>query len=182
MSSEPAPELSRLVALDERQGQRRFTVEATPGECAAIARRLALLELRRLVAKGVLRPGAGGRWTLSGRLVAEVTQACVVTLEPVPATVEDAFEISFVPMDEREDDEVDLTDADAEPLPAGGVLDVGEIVTQQLSLALDPFPRAPGVGPSDHIEAADEGPARAAPFADLSTRLRGKTGEGTGEA
>lgn len=176
------PEFSREIALDERQGQRRFAVEATPGECAAIARRLDLLELRHLKAEGMLRPGAGGRWSLAGRLAADVIQRCVVSLEPIAARVEDAFEIAFAPIDEADGDELDLTEADVEPLPASGILDVGEIVTQHLSLALDPFPRAPGVGVGDHIEAPDDGPARVAPFADLSARLRGKSGEGSGEA
>lgn len=182
MTAEPAPEFSRELSLDERHGQRRFTLEASPVERAAISRRLSLLELRTLRAEGSLRPGAGGRWTLAGRLSAEVVQACVVTLEPVAATVEDTFELAFAPMDEEEGEEVDLTEADVEPLPEGGILDVGEIVTQQLSLALDPFPRAPGVGPGDHIESMEEGPAKVAPFADLSARLRGKTDGGAGEA
>jgi uncharacterized metal-binding protein YceD (DUF177 family) len=182
MSADPTPEFSRMVALDERHGHRRLKFEATPGECAAIARRLDLLALRSLQAEGSVRAGAGGRWTLSARLRADVVQACVVTLEPVSATVEDSFEIAFAPMEEREDDEVDLTDADVEPLPADGSLDVGEIVTQQLSLALDPFPRAPDAGPGDRIESVEEGPAKVAPFSGLSDRLRGRSGEGSGEA
>lgn len=181
MTETPDIEFPRPFALDERQGIRRFAIEAKPTECAAIARRLGLLELRSLKAEGALRPAAGGRWTLDGSLVAEVVQACVVTLEPVPARVEDAFDFAFAPMDEDDDDEVDLSDADVEPLPADGILDLGEIVTQQLSLALDPFPRAPGAGPGDHIEVEEEGPAKVAPFADLSERLRGKGAKGTGE-
>jgi uncharacterized metal-binding protein YceD (DUF177 family) len=181
VSADPTPEFSRMMALDERHAHRRFRIEATSEECAAIARRLDLLTLRRLHAEGAVRAGAGGRWTLSGRLGADVVQACVVTLDPVLATVEDAFEIAFAPMDEREDDEVDLTDTDVEPLPADGLLDVGEIITQQLSLALDPFPRAPDAGTGDRIESMEEGPAKVAPFSGLSDRLRGRRGEGSGE-
>lgn len=182
MSAPPPSEFARPIALDERQGHRRFAISATVAECAAIAARLDLLELRRLEAEGALRAAAGGRWTLSGRLSAEIVQACVVTLEPVAATVEDKFEIGFAPMDESDEDEIDLTEADAEPLPADGVLDIGEIVTQQLSLALDPFPRAPGVGSGDRIEAMDDGPAKVAPFTGLAQRLRGRDGDGSGEA
>jgi len=48
-----------------------------------------------------------------------------------------------------------------EPLPAG-ILDIGEAVAQQLSLVLDPFPRAPGA------TAASPGEALASPFAALA--------------
>jgi len=46
-----------------------------------------------------------------------------------------------------------------------GIVDIGEAVAQQLSLVLDPFPRAAGVAaPED----APGGPAAASPFAALS--------------
>jgi uncharacterized metal-binding protein YceD (DUF177 family) len=183
MSGLPAPEFSREVALDERQGLRRFQLEASPTERAALARRLGLIELVSLAGTGFVRPGPGGRWTVEGHLHAMVLQSCVVSLEPVQSTVEDSFELSFAPMDDDDTAEVDLSaDADTEPLPLDGKLDVGEILAQQLSLALDPFPRAPGVGPGDRIESLEEGPARVAPFADLSARLRPKPPEGSGEA
>jgi len=182
MSPAPPPEFAREIALVERQGQRRFAIEATPSERAALAKRLGLMELRALSASGVVRPGAGGRWTLEGRLTAAVVQACVISLEPVAAVVEDPFTLAFAPMDEDDAGEVDLTEADADPLPPDGKLDVGEIVAQHLSLALDPFPRAPGVGPGDRIESMGDGPGNVAPFADLAARMRGKPPEGSGEA
>lgn len=183
MTAVPTPEFTREIMLDERQGVRRFAIEASPTECAALARRLGLLELSALSGTGLVRPAAGGRWTLEGRLSGAVVQACAITLEPVRATVEDSFEIAFAPIEEDDTAEIDLTaDPDTEPLPSDGKLDVGEIVAQQLSLALDPFPRAPGAGPGDRIESTEEGPARAAPFADLSSRLSRKPPEGSGEA
>ena len=51
-----------------------------------------------------------------------------------------------------------------EPAP-GGVVDIGEAVAQQLSLALDPFPRAPGVAAP---EAAAEAAGAQSAFAALS--------------
>jgi uncharacterized metal-binding protein YceD (DUF177 family) len=183
VSSPPAPEFSRELAVDERHGLRRFQVEASPTERAALARRLGLIDIVSLVGTGLVRPGPGGRWTIEGRVCAAVVQSCVVSLEPVHSTVEDAFELAFAPMDEDDSAEIDLSaDADTEPLPRDGKLDIGEILAQQLSLSLDPFPRAPGVGPGDRIESVEEGPARVAPFADLSARLRRKPTEGSGEA
>ena len=54
-------------------------------------------------------------------------------------------------------------EADDPPEPLGdGLVDVGEIVTQQLALALDPYPRAPG----------SELPAEAAPATPAESPFR----------
>jgi len=182
-------EFPRPLVADERRGRVRFAIEAGDAERAALARRFALPSIGRLACSGTLSPAAGGRWRLRARLDAAVTQLCVVSLEPFEARVEEEFEIEFVPADggDGDEDELDIGAEDAEPLPQGGELDVGEIAAQQLSLALDPFPRAPSAAWSDRIEAGEEpGPqpaneqARKA-FAALS-RLAGRRGEGSGEA
>jgi len=77
---------------------------------------------------------------------AEVVQSCVVTLEPVPATVEDRFVRTYTssPVDAELETVVDL-DSDDPPDPIlGGIVDVGEAIAEALGLALDPYPRAPG--------------------------------------
>lgn len=181
-------EFPRPVVADERRGRVRFAVEAGEAERAALARRFSLPGIGRLACSGTLSPGAGGRWRLRARLDAEVTRICVVSLEPFAARVEEEFEIRFAaPADGDGEAELDIGAEDDEPLPPGGELDVGEIAAQQLSLALDPFPRAPGAAWTDRVEAGEEQPpqpaneqARAA-FSSLS-RLAGRRGEGSGEA
>jgi hypothetical protein len=111
----------------------------------------------------------------------------VVSLEPFEARLEEDFEIEFVPADGGDGPELDIGAEDAEPLPQGGELDVGEIAAQQLSLALDPFPRAPSAAWSDRIEAGEEADPQPAneqarkAFATLS-RLARRRDEGSGEA
>lgn len=122
-------------------------IEASPVERAALAQRFGLLALDSLSATVRLRRVRGGAAIrLSGRLTADVTQACVVSLAPVEDHVEDEFTVLYA--DSGPADETAIgADADVElpePLPAGP-LDIGEAVAQQLSLALDPYPRAPGV-------------------------------------
>lgn len=173
---EPASEFSRRLDLEAVRGPRvRFDVAASPTECVALAKRFGLVRLDRLAAAGEATLGAGGHWRLSGRLDAAVVQTCVVTLDPVPAEVRDDFEIEFAPAEGAEEEgEVEVMDGDAEPLPPGGVLDIGEIVAQQLSLALDPFPRTPGAvwsGPDEGAPAGEAEPDRAKPFEDLAARL-----------
>lgn len=167
------PELSRpvsIASLTERPVA--LTVEAGPAERTALAGRFGLLGLGALAARLDIRRDAGGVVVLHGVLEADVVQACVVTLEPVPAHVVDDFVLRFsADAPDLDDEEIDLTlaDADIEPLE-GEVLDVGEIVAQQLSLALDPYPRAPGAALPEP-DAEGEGEDAASPFAALE-RLR----------
>lgn len=144
------PEFSRLLPVEPGMGAgadaRRFTIEADAKERAALARRFDLLDLPALSAKGSLEVfDKGRRARLSATLTADVVQACVVTLAPVPAHVEETFTVAY---DRRgaAPEAVDfdpLADDLPDPLPAAGV-DVGEAVAEHLGLALDPYPRAPG--------------------------------------
>src|SRR5258707_14572090 len=72
--------------------------------------------------------------------------SCVAPPEPVAARVTDRFVRHFVQGSLRTEDEVVIDpEADDPPEPLGdGLVDAGEIVTQQRALALDPYPRAPG--------------------------------------
>src|SRR5262249_43903450 len=92
-------------------------------------------------------PAGGGRYLLTGTLRAEVSQACVVTLEPVASIIEDAFEQAFWPPEDMpapKSGEVDLEEAaDPEPIVAGQIA-VGRVVSECLAGALDPYPRAEG--------------------------------------
>jgi uncharacterized metal-binding protein YceD (DUF177 family) len=121
--------------------------EATPDELARIARALDLIACTSLKADYVIAPTAGGHYRLSGRLCAEVSQACVVTLEPVESTIEETFEAVFWPQEDMpapESGELALDDEpEREPIVAGQIA-VGRVVFESLAAAIDPFPRKPG--------------------------------------
>ena len=124
-------------------------MRAEPEECAAIARRLELKEVQELEAQCKLdRPKHGESIRVRGNLKAKVTQTCVVTLEPLPVEVVAEFERLYVPgwtpEMEGEEETVDAEAPDIEPLE-GDSIDLGEAVVEELSLALDPYPRHPGV-------------------------------------
>jgi len=170
----PAPELSRPVALDGlRPGDTDFAVVAGPDERAALARRFGLESIDRLeAALRLTRMPRTGRIRLQGDLVADVVQTCVVTLEPVPARVETPFEVVYersrTPADTSE---VVIASADEpEPLFAD-TLDLGEVVAEELALALDPYPRAPGAEPEWRGDASPpDGPV--SPFDALAVLKR----------
>ena len=147
------PEFSRPILVDQLPAKvSRRSIEAEPTERQALAERLGLVEVMSLTAKVELEPLArSGFIRVNGRLTAQVVQTCVVTLEPVPASVSEAFDALFAPEDKMPEAGDDLSIdpfAAEETLPeamAGGVIDIGELVAQHLSLALDPYPRAAGV-------------------------------------
>src|SRR5215467_12151130 len=120
--------------------------DAGPDELAAIARALDLIACTRLHAQYAIAPLAAGRYRLSGWLQAAVTQACVVTLDPVDSTVEDKFEATFWPREDMpvpESGEVAIDDApEPEPIIAGQIA-VGRVVFESLAAALEPYPRKP---------------------------------------
>lgn len=158
MSEFPRPvEISRLSA-----GETVFEIAATPPERAALARRFALIALDQLEARVTLISLAGGLLRLAAELAADVQQECVVTLTPVANRVEDRFSLVY---GARSDEGEVVLSGEAElvePL-AGGTLDLGEAVAQQLSLVLDPYPRAPGVA-----AALPANSVKASPFAVLA--------------
>lgn len=152
MPPDPAPEFSRPFPLGSvGPDGRREVLEADEAERAALAARFGIPAVESLRAELRLRPEADGAVRAEGRLAAEVVQSCVVTLEPVAQRVEEAVALRLLPAGLEPRDDPDEPDE----IPSrNGVVDLGEAVAEQLALALDPYPRAPGaVLPA---EAADE--------------------------
>jgi len=152
-SSEKSPrsELERVVDLDRMAaGGAALDVVASESERAALARRFGFLGLPAFAARVTVDRRPGGQIVVDGRLKGRIVQSCILTLDPVAQDLDDTFRIVFKQgLDEERDPEsgeaIVNAQADApEPL-AGNVLDVGEIIAEQLSLAADPYPRKPGV-------------------------------------
>jgi uncharacterized metal-binding protein YceD (DUF177 family) len=181
------PEFSRPFQVDADMGAgddaETFAIEATEEERAGLARRLGLIALPSLKASGTVDVSARGkRARLTAMIEAEVVQPCVVTLEPVPASIRETFTMTFdraAPRRRANEDEDLLLDLDAEdppdPLPEAGI-DLGEAVAEHLGLALDPYPRAAGVEFRPPEEADSSGAAKTSPFSALAA-LKGKTPE-----
>jgi uncharacterized metal-binding protein YceD (DUF177 family) len=139
-----APEFSRERRLDQiGEGETIVEISAEPGECAALAARFGLLDIESLNARYAIRSDTTGI-RATGHLSARVTQACVASHEPVPATVEEDFDIRFLPEAEPGADEVELSEDECDTVfYSGSAIDLGEAAAETLALALDPFPRSP---------------------------------------
>ncbi|MBO9376579.1 DUF177 domain-containing protein [Sphingomonas histidinilytica] len=140
-----APEFSRPVRIDTLgEGGRTIAIEADEAERAALAARFGLLSLAALSAEAVLRR-EGMTILAEGRLRATAEQACVASGAPVPATIDEGFNLRFVPEQPVEEGaEIELAPDDWDTIDyTGGAIDLGEAAAETLALSLDPFPRAP---------------------------------------
>jgi uncharacterized metal-binding protein YceD (DUF177 family) len=147
------------------------TVEAKSTEYEKIAEYLDLIALHGLRAEIALAPWRGKGLRLTGSFKADVTQACVVTLDPVEAHIEAEFERRFLPdetldretKDQSHDVFVDPDGEDpAEPLTRE--IDLGEILIEELALNLEPYPRKAGVD----FKADEVNDPKESPFAKLA--------------
>lgn len=164
--SHPVTEIPAQGLSRERQ---------VPGEArSALAKELGMLTLDAVTANYRIDRLAGGAYRLHGRVSADGTQACVVTVEPVAAHVDDTFDVEFwpdLPDAEGGEEKSVLDDRDVEPLE-GGLIPVGRIVFETISAGLDPYPRKPGA----EFSWADKAPPEqqnVSPFAALS-KLKNK--------
>lgn len=182
MMSGTKPELSYKVDVtDIPSTGLRARIEANEEERAKLAKRYGILSLDSLTAKLELKPWRKRGVAVSGHFTAEVTQACVVTLEPLSARLEEDFKDYFLPeadmgrLAAEAEITVEIEGADPDPLE-GDQIDLGELVAEHVSLAIDPYPRKEGVefSPPPGVESQDS-PAepKENPFAVLE-KLRGK--------
>lgn len=150
----------------------RGTIEAPPGALAGIARRLGIPEVIRLRGTFELYPMAQGL-RLSGFLDAALVRECVASLQAVDEVIHETFTITFSG-DAGTRRAIDLDPEAEEPEPlTGDALDLADILIQQLSLAMAPYPRKPGA-PAPGGDPGEAGPA--SPFDALKSKIAG-TGE-----
>lgn len=165
-ASAPAAELHRPLIID-RVGPEGMEVEvlATAAECAALAGRIQVPEVRALSCRFRLSPLGGGTLLAEGHLLARTLRVCVVTLESFEAVTEERFRLRFVPEGQESDD--DDPESDDEIPYRGAEIDLGEASAEQFALALDPYPRKP----SAELPAAARD-AESHPFAMLAERAK----------
>ncbi|MGO4869464.1 MAG: YceD family protein [Roseiarcus sp.] len=131
------------------------TIEANPAERAALAELNGLPGIAKLTATFVLKRAGRGGVRVSGVVHAELTQTCVVSLEPFAATLDEPVDVRFAPSAEEAAArrgasgaaaETILLDAEDAPDPiVDGRVDLGALAAEFMALGLDPYPRKPGV-------------------------------------
>ena len=132
--------------LDQIRDGDRLDLVADDEDRGAVAKRLGLVSLDRLEAHVTL-----GRTReivrADGRLLAALSQSCVITADPVTAHVDEPFTLMFVPGPPNggPDEEIELGESDCDIVfHDGASIDLGGAIADTLALSLDPYPRSAG--------------------------------------
>ncbi|MCW3797687.1 DUF177 domain-containing protein [Sphingomonas sp. BN140010] len=151
----------------------RLDLSANEGERHMIAERLGLAALERLEAHVALERD-GERVHARGRIKAALEQSCVATGESVPASVDEPFDILFMPEPTgTPDEEIELSEADCDVVfHDGSSIDLGGALADTLALSLDPYPRSPEAETALR-EAGVLSEEQAGPFAALAALKKG---------
>ncbi|QIE41792.1 DUF177 domain-containing protein [Rhodobacteraceae bacterium SC52] len=176
----------RLSDLSQRKSH-TFLLIPDADLCAAIAADLDLIALRKLRLEGTLTPAGKQDWDLAAQLGATVVQPCVATLAPVTTRIEEKVQRGYRADLPEDDDATEVEmhlDETLEPLP--DTIDLEELVTEALALALPAYPRVDGTQPDKTVftepgkTAMTDEDAR--PFAGLAGLKDKLVGDGSGNS
>lgn len=177
MSRTESPLFDAVIRIDKLPaGGRSLAVDADEATRAAIATAMNILSVERFSARLTVTPLRGGLRAL-GHLDAEVSQASVVSFEPVPETISEAIDRVFLP-GPRDGHApapgaeifIDLEDDDFPDHIDGPEIDLSDLLLETLALALDPYPRRTHES-LDTIAASLDAPEQS-PFAKLAALKR----------
>jgi hypothetical protein len=167
-------EFSRSYAVENLPLHRlQLHLEATRDECKAIAKRAELIDLKSLKADLDMGWLPGSKvLEIKGRIDADLVQRCVLTLEEFPSKTTYEFTTTFQDggtIEQSVEETVDLGHEihDEPEFLVDGRVDLGELVTQQMILNLDPYPKKPGAK-----LAVGAGEGKVTPFAELKSLLK----------
>ena len=164
----PLPDWT-VATLDIPEGGFSRECAVSPDALDEFASALGMLSLASVLARYRIDRLAGGGYRLHGRLTAKGAQACVVSLEPVPANLDEPFDVEFwpdIPAKDGGEDKSVLEARDVEPLDDAAI-SVGRIVFETISAALNPYPRKDGAEFNWSDKAQSE-PEKVSPFAALA--------------
>ena len=151
-------------------------IEADARQREALAAAHDLVSVERYRAELLVSPWKRNGVKVAGTVEAEITQECVVTLEPVKNTISEVVEGLFLPADSKlgrlgfDGGGEILLDAEGPDSPetfSGDTIDVGALAEEFFGLAIDPYPRKPGAS----LPGADDGAAEP-PEGPLQEKLR----------
>ncbi len=140
-------------------GPARYVLEASDKELKTLAERFQVEKIHSLTANLTIYPGEIIR--ISGHLQAVTRRECVISLDKFDEKMSEDFEVLYADNPPAESDEI------IDPI-INGRIHLGEVVAEQYGLALNPFPKKPGV--KNPYQEVDE--ERQTPFSDLKKILK----------
>jgi len=161
---------------DVSETARAFERTATDQQRQSLIDAFGLLDCEQFSAAYQLTAMAGGKVALVGRFKVVGAQACVVTLEPVPFSLDEDLTVNFVPAKSlvAEDTEVEYEALALDDIEAytGAEQNVGQVLFEHFGAALEPYPRVPRATLDDPLVISTDGDQTTHPFAELK-KLKG---------
>jgi hypothetical protein len=155
-------------------------IEADAAQRAALAEEHGLLSAESYRAELLVTSWKRNGVKVTGRVEADIIQACIVTLDPVESHIDEAVEALLLPEDSKlgrqgfEGGGEILLDAEGPDSPetfSGDTIDVGALAEQFFGLAIDPYPRKEGVS----LEVGSDGESAENEFQQKLRSLLGKS-------
>jgi uncharacterized metal-binding protein YceD (DUF177 family) len=156
----PEPEWSFLIDVDDvRAGEKSWVISPNAQQRTDLAARLEVVSIEDIKADVTVEQDGPHLFYVQGSFTAKITQECVITLEPIVCVIEDQFEAWFSEQEKlahfkkaqqdarikKENIELPILDEKDDPEPViHGKIDIGEVVTQFVSLAINPYPQKEG--------------------------------------
>ena len=142
------------------------TIEADEAQRAGLAAEHQLVSVEAWKADLLVSSWKRNGVKISGRVDADITQECVVTLEPLHAHISEEVSAIFFPEDSRLGREgfhapgevhLDAEGPDSPETFSGETIDVGALAEEFFALAIDPYPRKEGVSLNPADDETDPG-------------------------
>lgn len=135
-------ELSRPVDVPLlRGGTRKVALDASTAECAALVVRYAVPAVHSVAGELQFAADPGGLIKVSGTFDASLDLICAVTGEVFTLRLQGEIERFFSANASQDMAAIEFDELDIEPFD-GKMLDAGEIVAEELALAIPAFPRS----------------------------------------
>ena len=152
-------------------------IDADARQREALAAAHGLLSVERFHAELLVTPWKRHGVKVSGRVAADITQECVVTLDPMTTRIEEEVEGLFLPADSKlgrlgfeagGEIHIEAEGPDSPETFTGDTIDVGALAEEFFGLGIDPYPRKPGAGAASK----GDGESSSQPEGALQEKLR----------
>ncbi len=140
-----------------------FHLQLNEAECNLLCERFSFIKLENVSGRLTLAQIADGCWELKGKINSNVTQACVVSGQPVESPIVIKLEERFVRA-LADQIEIDAMEVDVDLL-VNGKIPVGESLCQWIGVCAPAWPRAEN---APFLERLEPEPNENHPFAGLS--------------
>jgi hypothetical protein len=174
-STSPVSFLANVAHLPQKGMP--LAIGADETQRSALAAEHGLVSVEGWKAELLVAPWKRNGVKVSGKVEADITQECVVTLEPLQSRIEEEVSAIYFPESSRlgrlgfhgaGEVHLDVEGPDSPETFSGDTIDVGALAEEFFALAINPYPRKEGV----ELDPGATGDAEPEPLGPLHEKLK----------